>query len=379
MKIALIGTRGVPARYGGFETCAEELGRRLARRGHEVWVYCRSGYYGRRTGFFEGMRLVYLPALPIKFFETPSHTALSLLHILRRRFDILMVFNLANSPLLFLARRPGERIALHLDGLEWTREKWRGPGRMYYQFAARLATRLPVPLISDSREIQKYFRRRFGRGTEYISYGASIEESRHPALLEPFDLRPGSYFLQMARFEPENNILLTIRAFEKLETKMRLALVGGTTYRSKYADEVFATKDPRIRFLGFCYDRDVLRELRTNAFAYIHGNEAGGTNPGLLQAMGAGCFVIARDVPFNREVCGDGAVYFQKHIGELKEKMAWALAHRAELEPPKIRARQIIRARYNWDAVTLDYERLFERICPKRKASRGSVARGAGE
>jgi glycosyltransferase involved in cell wall biosynthesis len=362
MTLALIGTRGVPARYGGFETGAEEIGKRLVRRGHKVWVYCRTGYSGAALREFEGMRLVHLPALPIKFLETLSHTALSLLHAAFRSFDALLVFNSANSFLVILPRLLGKNIVLHTDGLEWMREKWSGLGQTYYRLAEKVAAKSSVPLISDSAEIQKHYLRSYGRESHYIAYGAALEESHSPELLERFGLQPGDYFLQIARFEPENNILLSVRAFEMVETSKKLALVGGTKYRSNYAAEVRASSDPRVRFLGFCYDADVRRELLCNAYAYIHGNEAGGTNPGLLQAMGAGCFIVARDVAFNREVCGETAVYFPKDADRLRDLLQWTIGHSAELECMKEKSRQIIKDRYDWDTVTTDYERVFETI-----------------
>jgi len=359
MKIALIGTRGVPARYGGFETCAEEVGKRLARRGHDVRVYCRKGYYDRTYEFYEGMRLVYLPALNVRFVETLSHTALSLVHALTRRTDVLLVFNSANSPLVALPSLAGRKIVLHTDGLEWMREKWSGLGRRYYKLMERQAARLPVALISDSREIVRHYRQAYGRATRYISYGAPVVESRDQALLGRFGLEPGGYFLQIARFEPENNQILAVRAFEKLETEKKLVLVGGARYRTRAVEELTAVKDRRILFPGFCYESDVLQELLCGACAYIHGNEVGGTNPGLLQAMGAGAFVIARDVPFNREVCADAALYFRKDAADLREKMRWILDHESEGRAFRERAQRIIRERYDWDAVAAEYERLF--------------------
>lgn len=358
MKIAFIGTRGIPARYGGFETCAEEIAKRLAKKGHEVWVYGRSGYYPHQDTMYEAIHLVYLREIRAKFFETFLHTGLSLLHALARRFDVLMVFNVANSPWLLIPLALGKKTVVHVDGLEWMRPKWHGLGRRYYQWAERLAVRLPLPLISDSQEIRKYFRERYGRETRYISYGAVLQASRDPSRLGPLGLTPEGYFLQIARFEPENNQLLSIRAFEGLETKKKLVLVGGATYASKYAREISPTRDPRIVLLGFCYDRDLLRELLCHCFAYIHGNEVGGTNPGLLQAMASGCFVIARDVPFNREVGGDAAVYFNKSTDDLRGKMAWALGQ-PDLAPMKDKARKIIESRYSWDAMADAYERLF--------------------
>jgi len=400
MNIALIGTRGVPAQYGGFETCAEELGARLVERGHGVTVYCRKGYYSaedRRTRReYRGMALAYLPALKSRSLETLSHTLLSLFHCLEQKFDRLLVFNCANSPLLTVPLVFRKRAALLLDGLEWKRGKWSRLGKAYYRISERVASKLPVALISDSEEIRRYYRERYGRETHYIPYGAQIQTSRESSLIRRLGLEPGEFFLQITRFEPENNPLLTVRAFKGLRTNKKLVLVGGVKYKTAYSDELefeagltgtpnagrceSATKTEdgsqfpskretenaaaaiaaRDIFMpGFIYDQDLRRELLTNAFAYIHGNEVGGTNPALLEAMAAGGFVISRDVPYNREVLADAGIYFKKDEEDLRRKMDWALAREGELTPFREKARMIIREKYNWESVTDAYESLF--------------------
>lgn len=361
LKIAFIGTRGVPARYGGFETCAEEIGKRLVLRGHDVRVYCRSRYYPERPRTHAGMTLVYRPSLPFRSLETLSHTAFSLFHAAWRKTDVCLVFNSANAPLLWIARLAGKQVVVHTDGLEWERDKWRGFGAWYFKRAAVKAVRLPIPLISDSREIQDYYRRVFGRETHFIAYGAPLVESRDPSRLRTFGLKPGGYFLQMARFEPENNVHLTADAFSRVETDKKLVLVGGASYKTRYVRMVgaAAAADPRVVLAGFVYDPDLVNELLTNAYAYIHGNEAGGTNPGLLQAMGAGCAVLARDVVFNREVGGEAAVYFDDDAGDLAEKIRRTLERPEDLERMKSGLRRIAREKYDWEAVAEAYERLL--------------------
>lgn len=360
MRIAFIGTRGVPARYGGFETCAEELGKRLAARGHDVCVYCRRGPENPRPASYLGMKLVHLPVIRLRSLETLSHVTLALLHALfARRHDVILVFNYASSPLLALPAWLGKRIVLHMDGIEWARQKWAGLGHRYFALAERLAVKLPIPLISDARAIQDYYEKKHGRATVFLSYGAPLLESRAPELLARYGVKPRGYFMQMARFEPENNIHLAVRAFEKLDTDLGLLLIGGASYRSGYVDALRETKDPRIRFLGFCYDPDTLRELLCGCYAYIHGNEAGGTNPGLLQAMAAGAFIIARDVAYNREVAGEAARYFAKTSDSLLSEMRWAAGHPEALPGMRDKARETIRRRYDWDRVTDGYEALF--------------------
>ncbi|MDW7760070.1 MAG: DUF1972 domain-containing protein [Acidobacteriota bacterium] len=362
MKIVIIGTRGVPARYGGFETCVEEIGRRLAARGHEIWVYGRSGYYRRQIREYLGMNVITLPEMRVKTLETLGHSFLSLAFSLRRSFDIYLIFNTANSIFLPMPRILKKNVVLHTDGLEWKRGKWGAVGRLYHRLAERLATRFDIPLVTDSEAIRNYYREAYGRDSHYISYGGDLEHSREPGLLDRFGIRPGGYFLQITRFEPENNPHLTVEAFRKLNTGKKLVLIGGTTYRGRYAREMRKHGNERIVLPGFVYDRNILRELLCNCHAYIHGNEVGGTNPALLQAMGAGAFVVARDVPFNREVLRDEGLYFRKNAADLFRKMAWTLENPDKMAGMKDRTRAIIRERYDWDKVTLTYENLFKSL-----------------
>jgi glycosyltransferase involved in cell wall biosynthesis len=359
MKIALIGTRGVPARYGGFETCVEEIGKRLTARGHEVWVYGRSAYYQERPSHYLGMRVRYLPALNVRSVETLSNTLLALLDAVGRPFDVLLVFNSANSPLLLIPKLLGKKVVLHADGLEWMRGKWNAFGRGYYRWAERVAAKSAIEIIADSREIQRYYRERYGKETHYISYGAEIRTSRDPSVLKRYGLEPEEYFLQITRFEPENNPLLLVKAFEKLTTDKKLVLAGGAKYPTAYSKDVFATKDPRVKFLGFLYDKNILSGLLGYCYAYIHGNEVGGTNPALLEAMASGCFVLARDVPFNREVLGDKGSYFEKDVDDLAARMQWSLDHAPALPAARQAARDVIRSRYDWSRVVEAYEQLF--------------------
>ncbi|MDH7514146.1 MAG: DUF1972 domain-containing protein [Clostridiales bacterium] len=359
MRIAIIGTRGVPAQYGGFETCAEELGRRLVLNGHSVDVFCRSSYFQKKVDWYEGMKLVYLPSLSLKSLDTLSHSLLSLLVASRKHYDIILVFNPGNGFFLWLPKLFGQKTVLNVDGLEWTREKWGRAGRLYHRLAARAATKLADVLVADSRLIQRYYLEEFKKETEFISYGAELESGRDRSVLTKYGLEPGEYFLQVTRFEPENNPLLSVRAFERLKTDKKLVLVGGVKYPSRYSREIQAATDERICLTGFIYNREVLRELRAHCLAYIHGNEAGGTNPALLQAMASGCFVIARDVVFNREVLEDAGIYFARDPEDLAAKMRWAIENAANLDRFREKARAITASRYDWDDVTRSYERIF--------------------
>ena len=370
LNVALIGTRGVPANYGGFETCVEELGRRLAERGHSVTVYCRESYYLRKQENYLGMSLVYLPNLRRKALDTLSHTFLSVWHALRRPYDVYMVFNAANSPALLPARLLGKNIAINTDGLEWKRGKWGRAGRTYYQAAEWLSTKIADRIVADSRGIQDYYRRRYRTDSTLIAYGAYPQESRKPELLESFGLCPGEYFLQITRFEPENNPLLTVEAFNRLKTDKKLVLVGGVPYESDYSRKLKAAAGGRVLLPGFIYEKELLNELWCNCYAYIHGNEVGGTNPALLQTMASGCFTMAVDVSFSHDVLADCGIFFRKDADDLAQKMAWALDHRDELAEFKDKARERIRVWYSWDLVAEQYEELFLELAGEKRYCR---------
>jgi glycosyltransferase involved in cell wall biosynthesis len=359
MKIAFIGTRGVPANYGGFETCVEELGRLLVERGHDVTVYCRESYYKEKLHHYHGMNLVYFPNLQKKILDTLSHTFLSILHALSHPFDVLMIFNAANSPALLLPRLLGRRIAINTDGLEWKRGKWGVVARRYYKMAEWLSTKLADRIVTDCSIIQDYYRERYGVQGVHIAYGAYIAESRNPSLLDSLGVAPGEYFLQVTRFEPENNPLLTIQAYKSLNTTKKLVVVGGVPYESPYSRAIASEADEGVILPGFIYERELLNELWCNCFTYIHGNEVGGTNPALLQSMASGCFTIAIDVPFSHDVLHNAGVYFEKSPEDLAARMQWALNHKDELAMFKKRAVERIREHYSWDRVADGYEALF--------------------
>lgn len=361
LKIALIGTRGVPANYGGFETFYEELGKRLVARGHDVTVYCRDSYYPDKLDKYLGIKLVYLPNIKKKSLDTLSHSFFSILHAIRQPYDILMICNAANSPLLLIPRLLGKLIVINTDGLEWKRGKWGMLARVYYKLCERISTILAHRVVADSRGIQDYYANEYKAATTFIPYGAYLSESTKPGLLRKFDIKSEEYFLQITRFEPENNPLLTIQAYKQLSTDKKLLIIGGVPYESGYFKKMReeAAGNSNIVLPGPIYDKVLLNEIWCNCFAYIHGNEVGGTNPALLQTMASGCFTIAIDVSFSRDVLADAGIFFEKNAISLAKQMLWALNHEQELAAYKDRACERIRLHYSWDKVTDNYEALF--------------------
>ena len=356
-----MGTRGVPAKYGGFETCVEEVGRRLADRGHEVTVYCRSSYYPpkERRDTFEGMRLIYLPNMKKKSLDTFSHTFLSVLDALKRNYDVHMVFNAANALFIIPLRLADKTIAINTDGLEWKRSKWGFAGKTYYKLAEKVSCLVANRLVSDSKGMRAYYKDTHGVDSAEIAYGAPIQSTDSTRLIKEMGLEPQNYFLQITRFEPENHPLLTIQAFKKLNTNKKLVLVGGNPYPIDYTREMEQASNENVILPGFIYDQETLKELWCNCYAYIHGNSVGGTNPALLQTMASGCFTIAIDNPFNHDVLDDCGIYYRDRVGSLAEKMNWAIQNENNLNDYRRCAQNRIKKYYNWDRITDQYERLF--------------------
>ncbi|MFK4789350.1 glycosyltransferase [Microbacterium sp. ZW T5_56] len=359
LSIAMIGTRGVPAAYGGFETAVEEIGGRLAERGHEVTVYCRGSVH--RAQRYHGMRLVHLPALPVKQAETLSHTALSTLHAMAHRPDVAFVFNAANAPFLPLLRVRGVPTALHMDGLEWRRAKWSGRGRDYYRWAEGRGVRTADALIADAPGIADYYRAEFGVPTELLRYGAPIlEHDASPSsALRKYDLQPDGFHLVVARFEPENHVREIVDGYRRSAARLPLVVVGSAPYGAAYTAEIqrIADDDSRIRLLGGVYEQSQLDDLYRHAHTYLHGHSVGGTNPSLLRAMGAGTAVIAYDVDFNRETLNETGWFFQDADGvvaALTDVEAHIEAVRAAATSGQRRARTAFR----WDEVADGYEAL---------------------
>lgn len=362
LTIAMVGTRGVPAAYGGFETAIEEVGRRLVERGHEVVVYTRGSDSPAKE--YLGMRVVHLPAVPVKQIETLSHTGLSTLHLmLRRRPDAAFVFNAANSPFLPFLRLRRVPTALHMDGLEWRRSKWGPRGRAYYRWAEQFGVRTADALIADAPGISDYYTHQFGVPTELIRYGAPVLESSPGRSLAQYDVEPGRYHLIVARFEPENHVLEIVEGYHRSSAELPLLVVGSAPYSAEYTQRIqaIAASDPRIRLLGAVYDQELLDTLYADAATYAHGHSVGGTNPSLLRAMGAGTAVIAYDVAFNREVLDDDGWFFRT-----PDDVATAFAD-AEASPARIAAlstavREHAQRRFRWEDVADAYEGLAHRL-----------------
>ena len=355
MRVGLLGTRGIPAQHGGFETAVEFIGPGLVERGWDVTVYCRNA--GQKMRNYKGVRLVNLPALRTKSAETLSHTALSTGHALLRKLDVAIVFNSGNAPFVAPLRLRGYPVAVHIDGLEAQRGKWTGFGARYYRWAEKLSVQHADAVIADARAIGDYVQQKYGRESVYLPYGAPIRLGT-PGSLDRLGLEPDGFHLSVARFEPENHVLEIVRGYRSSSARLPLVVVGAASYSHEYAAAVAraAQGDTRIQLVGPVWDQELLDDLYVGARSVLHGHSVGGTNPSLLRAMGAAGRVTAFDCVFNREVLGDTGRWFSDEAGvgsmvEQDEAVADDRGRRAQDRAARL---------YRWEDVIDGYARLCE-------------------
>ncbi len=363
MNLAILGTRGVPASYGGFETFAEELGRRLAQRGHRVTVYGRNGFVDPTLESYKGMRLVVLPALYTKHLETVSHTLLSAIHAMGQGYDAVLLCNAANAPFVRMLQLSGAPVALNVDGLERKRRKWGVAGRAYYGICERLAALIPDLLITDAEVIQRYYRRCYRADSQMIVYGGDLERPTGTTALDELGLKPNEYLLYVSRFEPENNPDRVAESYSRVCGHRRLVMVGGAPYADELQRRLQQRADERVLIPGPIYG-DGYRQLLFNCRIYIHATEVGGTHPALVEAMGAGRPVLYYDTPENREVAGTAGRSFSfsgaRSLERLLDEITEDDGTLAELGS---RSRRRVEDRFLWSDVADAYEKVLRNLC----------------
>jgi glycosyltransferase involved in cell wall biosynthesis len=371
LRIAIIGSRGIPSCWTGFETFAEELSVRLVELGHDVTVYARQGYSGEQPGHeYKGVKLIYTPYMKQRELERMSHEVASILESLRHPFDIYYVMAYNNavlySPLRWLSRK--RIVVINTDGLEWRRPKWSRFGRAYLKFNEWAAVRLSGDeLVSDSLAIQDYYQRKYGVGSEYLTNGGHVLNDLPEGALDQWDVEPGSYYLVACRVEPDNNIDVILREFIDSGTQKELVVAGGMNYETPFWHELQRMAEgQRIRFLGPVYGPMLVEKLHLGCYGYLHGHQIGGTNPSLVKAMGCANCAIALNTVFNSEVLDGHGLVWEKRPGSLAAQIRWADGHPDEIKEMGKRAQQRVKEHYNWDQVALDHDVFFRRVARQR-------------
>ena len=375
MKIALLGTRGVPASYSGFETCVEQLGKRLVTKGHDVTVYCRSHHITYPENHYEGMRLIKLPTIPNKYLDTILHSFLSSIHALFEHYDIALYFIAGNSPVTWIPRIVGTKTIINVDGLDWKRDKWPEFAKKYIQFAEYLSTKLPNAYLTDSRVVQTYYQNRFHSIPPYIPYGSEIDVVPPGELISLLGLIPQKYILFVGRLVPENCAHHLVEAFKKLDTEYKCVIVGDAPYAEEYQAELkkLAKDDSRIIFTGYIFGEGY-HELGSNASIFVETSGVGGTHPALIEAMAFGNCVVVNNTAENLETIGSDGFSYDGLIGaeSLSVELSRLLARPDLIEEYQKKAKDRAARVYTWDNVTDAYEGLFlNTLIPNDRTKKG--------
>jgi glycosyltransferase involved in cell wall biosynthesis len=358
LKIGILGTRGIPNRYGGFEQCAEKLALGLAQKGHSVWVYNAHNheYQGQK---WNGVHIIHCNDPEYKL-----GTAGQFLYDFncfrdarKRDFDILLQLGYTSSSIWYKIWPGQPRNIVNMDGLEWKRSKYNKYTQKFLKYAEKWAAINADLLIADSIGIRQHLQETYERASLFIPYGAEIFTAQQAGVLKSYRLQPLEYDMVMARMEPENNIEMIIKGFIASGTNRQLIIVGKT--ENKYGtllENKYGASD-KIKFLGGIYDQAVLNNLRYFSFLYFHGHSVGGTNPSLLEAMGTSALIAANDNIFNRSILGGDAFYFpdENGVSQIINDVTDRNTHNGKLQNNRDKIGNL----YNWDHITDEYEKAF--------------------
>ncbi|GAB2617661.1 DUF1972 domain-containing protein [Belliella aquatica] len=368
LKVAILGAKGYPYVYGGYDTLVKELGERLQKKGVEVTVYCHRALFKERPPYVNGIKLVYTPAIEKKSLTQLTHSFVSMLHACFSDVDVIFVVNSGNGPFGLISKISGKPTAINVDGLEWLRPKWKGLGSKYFFWASKMATKFYDQIINDSDEMQRIYQELFGAKSKVIAYGANPALSSDATKIKQWNLEKEGYFLIVGRLVPDNNADIIIEGFAKSSSKKKLVIVGDVPYQDDYVDNLRNIQDNRLIFTGYVTDPEELKALYHNCYGYFHGHEYGGTNPAMLKALGYGCAILALNTVFNQEMLQNGkhGWYFEKSSNSVREIVDKSENSPEEMKHLRETSRSGLTQKYNWDHVTDQYLEVFFTLAKMR-------------
>ena len=364
MRLAIIGSRGYPYIYSGYETFVKELSERLVKKGINVTVYCHKNLFEKQPKKLNGINLIYIPTFKSKYLSQLVHSFLSFIHCIFIKPDLILVVNVANGPLGIIPKIFGIPTLINVDGLEWLRPKWKGLGSIYFKFAARMATIFYNKIINDSDQMRKIYLELFNKDSKVIAYGPSKIKGKNFKLTKNFGVIPREYYLVIGRLVPDNNADKIIEEFIRSKSSKKLVIVGDVPYNDNYASTVKNISNPQIIITGYVKDSSLLCQLYKNCYAYIHGHEYGGTNPTMINAMYYGTAILALKTPFNKEMLQNGkyGLLFEKKSNSLRELINYSDTNHDKLSVLRKNSLRGITKKYNWEYITKSYISEFKSI-----------------
>ena len=361
MKIAMFGIKGIPVPAGA-EVVAEQVGSRLVQRGHQVTVYVRPHYTPRTLTEYKGMRLIHLPSIPTKNLDAITHSFLSTLAVMASDAEVVHIHSTGNSIFAFLPRLRGMKTVVQSHGLDWQRAKWGRFAKWYLRLTDYSTVHFPNAVTAVSRKMTDYYQRLSRRKVVYIPNGVADVERVRPNLIRQFGLEGDDYLFFAARFVPEKGAHYLIEAFERLATPKKLVLAGDGDYGNAYARTLKSHASERIIFPGFAQGA-LLQEFLSNAYLYILPSEIEGLSTGLLEAMNYGNCVLTSDIEENLEAVSEAGFTFQsRSVDDLAEKLQVLVSNEDLVRSRRLDSQERVRAFYNWETVTDQFEKLYRDI-----------------
>ena len=361
-KIAVIGIRGYPYVYGGYETLIKEISERLSTDDLEFTIYCHKNLFSNYPKVINKINLIYIPTVKMKSLSTLLHSFFSTLHAcFFAKYDFILYVNTANGPFGILTKLFRIKTAINTDGLEWKRPKWRGLGSKYFYYASYLSTKFFDVKISDSLEMQKIYKETFNSKSTFIPYGGIVRYSQNPELIDSFKLEKLDYYLVVGRLIPDNNVDFILEEYRRTNSRKKIVIVGDVLYKDKFANKMKKYGSDKIIFTGYVKDQDILAELYHNCYAYIHGHEYGGTNPTLLKALAYGAPILALNTIFSKEVLDESkyGILFDKKKGKLSNIILNIEKDIKITNSLREISRDKINTIYNWEMVSREYKKLI--------------------
>ena len=369
LKISIIGVKGYPYVYGGYETFIKEISERLIKKNCDVTIYCHKSLFVNKPKKIKGINLVYVPSIETKILSQPIHSFFSIIHACFSECDIILVVNSSNGPFGFLTRIFKKTTVINVDGMEWLRPKWKGLGAIYFKWASKMATIFFDQIVNDSDQMREIYLELFKKNSKVIAYGANIRKSIKPDLIKTWGLNAREYYLVVGRLIPDNNADLIINGFLSTKSKKKLVIVGDVTYKDKYANNLKSIDDERLVFTGYVNNQEVLAELYHNCYVYIHGHQYGGTNPTMIKALAYQTAILALETSFNKEMLQNErfGLFFKKQVKSVGEMINYCENKISLINELRLNSVNGITKKYDWDFITEDYLEVFRNLFQKGK------------
>lgn len=362
MKIAILGTRGIPNQYGGFEQFAEYLSVGLVKKGHSVTIY-NPHFHSYNESNFKGVDIIqkYSPESKLGASANFIYDFLCLRDSLNKEFDVILECGYQSVAVsYFITPIQKSIIVTNMDGMEWKRAKWSPFVKKLTKKFEEWGAKKSHALVSDNEGIRNYFLKEYGIDSSMIPYGAEIFTNPNVEAISAYSMLPDDYYLLIARLEPENNIEMALEGYLESKSKIPFLVVGNhtTQYGEALKKKYIQTG---IQFLGGIYDQNIINNLRFYSKAYIHGHSVGGTNPSLLEAMACNCFIFAHNNEFNRSVLKENGLFFDR-LEDIKQYIVEIDTYENTKEDFKKNNLEQIKTTYSWNTIINQYESLFKQL-----------------